>query len=69
MREIVHILGSDAMIILYESVAILVLGVLNVRMGKTCKEMRREKEEEQKRIRKEKLQDSLTNDKADLRRI
>lgn len=69
MREIAQILGSGTMIIIYESIAILVFGILDVMLGRTCKKMKQEKEEVRKQIQKEKLQDSLTNDKADLRRI
>ena len=69
MREIVQILSSDTMIIIYESIAVLVFRILDVMLGRTCKKMKREKEEGRKQLQKEKLQDSLTNDKADLWRI
>ena len=69
MREIVQILSSDTMIIIYESIAVMVFGILDVMLGRTCKKMKQEKEEVRKQLQKEKLQDSLTNDKADLWRI
>ena len=41
MREIVQILSSDTMIIIYESIAVLVFGILDVMLGRTCKKKKK----------------------------
>lgn len=61
METAVKIFTSDAMIILYEAIAILIFGGLNLFLGKKRKAARLAKEREAAQKQEEKLRESLTN--------